>query len=722
MNINKNLSTNQEKQKPHKKNKLVVLNFNLKKEILSYLPVVQVINEIFNLNKKISFAVKKKKYFQIIEEQFEELLKISDFELTKMIHMGTILPSIGETLECTLQIAKYFLFRKFRDYEKFEITWKFISENDLVIIPVIQDAIKINKKIKSFILNRISIAENYNITKNFCECLIANKSITHLDISNCELGIETRNFVFLKDMLAKNNTLKSLFIRNNCIGIYPENIRLLVDGLKANKSIEKLDMSENNNDSSEEISAVFQNYLCCTRKLKELIFENFKLPTKNTVKYLTNGIKCNMSLTTLRLGNIGVYSFDFLDHLGNALKYCCVNIENLSLKQSEKMLSSFKHFNLESFSAGLAKCKNLQMLDICGLELGKRGKDLRCLAEALKELKNLIKLDLSFNFLGADNKNGESIIDALSNCKKLSKLNLSRNYLGASKRCFSALMNSIEKLDCITEISLSHNPIKDQVLSLMDPFTKILNNKKKLTNLDYSNNSNWDINEFMKKFAKGIENNKTIKILDLSSSIRTLDNFIDLASLIKNNNTIEVLIIDHIRISSLEEMVYLCDGLKANTRITELRMNWLGALWTTHNEEFNQEFYNFLSVNEVINTIELQNGFLSGKHYFFKSFCECLKLNKRLVNINIVNDYLLNDSRNLDEIEMLLDVNKIIKKFSIIHDKLERNLYSLKKLRSLVQKFPLVSFGYDHEYLRNNDYNDSNLRYQMFKHQTNNTN
>ncbi len=95
--------------------KLQILNFNLKHEILCFLPMLQVMREMFILSKKILSSVKKIKYIKFIEENFNDLLTKANFHSTKM------LPIIQKFLEIDVseisanEIAQYLLIRKIRD-------------------------------------------------------------------------------------------------------------------------------------------------------------------------------------------------------------------------------------------------------------------------------------------------------------------------------------------------------------------------------------------------------------------------------------------------------------------------------------------------------------------------------------------------------------------------------------------------------------------------------
>lgn len=76
-------------------NKLEFLNFNLKNEIVSFLPVLKVINELFILSKKFAFAIKNKKFFKYIKENFNNLLRKSVFQQAKMQQIIQIFTETG---------------------------------------------------------------------------------------------------------------------------------------------------------------------------------------------------------------------------------------------------------------------------------------------------------------------------------------------------------------------------------------------------------------------------------------------------------------------------------------------------------------------------------------------------------------------------------------------------------------------------------------------------
>ncbi len=548
-----------------------------------------------------------------------------------------------------------------------------------------------------------------------------NKSIECLDISNCSLGYKTENFEFLQDMLANTTTLKSLLLENNKIGRNLENIKLLVKGLEANKSLETLDISKNPL-SSREQSAAFADYLSNTssNSLTELNYEdNLVVSDEESVKVFMNGLKLNKSLKTLKLGFCfyrDMYSFNYFTYLGNALKRCGASIVNLSIRGISN--EENENFSLKAFCDGLAQCKNLQQLELSNCSLGPSVLNATLLAEALKSLKELRALDISENIFSnskysTNNSSLVGIIEALVHCEKLSQLNLESFFINTSdgftsSNFFSSFNEAFQKMHFISKLNISSNFASCSQLSI---FLQTLNCKEKrnLTELNLASNKIGEQSS-MEAFAKEIEANRIITILDLSNNKVSLPNMKFFSRMLKNNSNVEVLKINNMKFR-LDHMIHLCDGLRENKRIREMHFN---DLIIKHDVNALQEieaaficFLDFLKDNETIDTIKLEGFFLSflssnDRKSYFSFFCESLKQNKKLENIYLYGNNLVdvNNSSsvnlvNLDAIESLLDVNEIIKTMIITGNRFEKDQESMKKILVLIKKFPSVNFGYD---------------------------
>jgi len=246
MDIKAKTKISEKKSKPARnKHKLDSLNFNLKNEILSFLPVIQVINQILKLSIQFAYALKEIKYFKNFKANLNELLQESTFQkeiMLPIIESFKIDCGVSET--CAKQISEYLLNRKIRDNRELKIEQKTTEQEDFLNTPCLSTQLKKNKNITSLVFSEIEIASaeggKFNSSsftekiEKICECLMVNKSIINLDISNCYLGDEPKNFAIMQEMLTKNKTLKALNISLTGIGINPENLKLLVEGLKAN--------------------------------------------------------------------------------------------------------------------------------------------------------------------------------------------------------------------------------------------------------------------------------------------------------------------------------------------------------------------------------------------------------------------------------------------------------------------------------------------------------
>lgn len=101
-------------------------------------------------------------------------------------------------------------------------------------------------------------------------------------------------------------------------------------------------------------------------------------------------------------------------------------------------------------------------------------------------------------------------------------------------------------------------------------------------------------------------------------------------------------------------MTCILNGIKENKRCRELYLN---SLRSSQLEAMIRQLRDFLRDNETINTIQLQKRSLFMNLSAFKYFCDSLKQNKTLENLNIENNFLFDiGRRKLDVIEELLEV------------------------------------------------------------------
>ena len=223
--------------------KLEFLNFNLKNEILQYLPVNQVINEMFPISKKFAFAVRKKKYVKKIIDEFTELISLADFSNDKLDPLYHKFLQCGESSKTSAQICEYLVIRKIRDEKSLKL--KRITLEQPTVFRIFCKSLKNHQKLKSLYINDYPISLEFTLTEMIKDSLLSNTSLIYLDFTNAFLGANPKNFEILQELLIENQTLKKLSLNNNMIGEKIENIKFLAAGLSRNKSIEILNLSNN---------------------------------------------------------------------------------------------------------------------------------------------------------------------------------------------------------------------------------------------------------------------------------------------------------------------------------------------------------------------------------------------------------------------------------------------------------------------------------------------
>jgi len=112
------------------KHAFINLNFNLKNEIFAFVyHPKDIINLLFPICKSFSEAVKNKRWYKYIKQEFNELLSKTHFEYTKMQDIMNLFKDKFDSETLAYQLCIYFSLRKLRD--KVDANFFIIEKNDL---------------------------------------------------------------------------------------------------------------------------------------------------------------------------------------------------------------------------------------------------------------------------------------------------------------------------------------------------------------------------------------------------------------------------------------------------------------------------------------------------------------------------------------------------------------------------------------------------------------
>lgn len=220
MENNKNNPENIKKNKCIFSNKLSRISINLRRIILSYVPLQHIINSIIFIDKQTQAVVKSQKIINLIFQNYEKFISNIAFQkesLTALkLNIRSLLKqkntnnSLIDSSNDVYQIAAYFLHKKFNPSP-------------------------VNLNFRSSYLN-FKILSRY---------FLLNSGLIELNLADNNIGLRQNDLHILLLALGENCFLTQLNLANNNLGESVENIRILSLGLAEIRSLKALNLSEN---------------------------------------------------------------------------------------------------------------------------------------------------------------------------------------------------------------------------------------------------------------------------------------------------------------------------------------------------------------------------------------------------------------------------------------------------------------------------------------------
>lgn len=264
--------SSKEEEKNNDDNKFLALKFNLKNEILDFLPLYQLRGRFFGVNKKIIFALRKRKAFIYLKDNYKNMKRIlssnnvipRNILNANLIKNGISLDDIEDTLIYTIlktpenstiklenanqYIELNYIIKILKSMKKifdFNVSgYQSFVTNEKESITLFR-AININNSIEELNFNNCRLGlVNYN-TKNFSIALSNLKSIKSLKIAGCDLCYNPQLFEEFCGVLKNNTTLINLDMESNNIGEKPENVCILMNAFIDNKTLANIKLGYN---------------------------------------------------------------------------------------------------------------------------------------------------------------------------------------------------------------------------------------------------------------------------------------------------------------------------------------------------------------------------------------------------------------------------------------------------------------------------------------------
>ncbi len=222
--------------------KLQELNFNLKNEIICFIPVDQIFNTISFLDKSFANALSKRKIIKIIMQNIREIeyeIYFSDENINEIL---SLFIETGESTIMQYQLCAYLILLKYKYIKR----WEFCSRSDIKNYQVIAFHLAMNKNIAEVEFYQTGIwklEENFRslFSVGFRQC----ENLTSISLIEEKLGQTELSILLFSKSLENNHMLKNIDLTGNLIGRYKNNLFHLTEIIKTNQSLSNINLSSN---------------------------------------------------------------------------------------------------------------------------------------------------------------------------------------------------------------------------------------------------------------------------------------------------------------------------------------------------------------------------------------------------------------------------------------------------------------------------------------------
>ena len=265
--------------------KFTNLNFNLKNEILSFLKIEETLSMIVTLNKRFIIALKKQKYFQMVEKESKKTLKEINFssECLEKIKKSFISQQILEEESKIDELCSYYLKLKYKNDFQLDL-----SETRNIKTNILSEFINSKKNLKFIFLFDNKFGKNENDVKMLSLSLLENTNVNQVYISRNKIGRNLSDLVFISILFLLNNSIELFDFSYNKIGRNLEDVKFLSYGIRFNRGIKYLNLCGNKIDFNENESD-FE--ILCDALMKNMSIEEVDL-SFNKIKNTENNVDC----------------------------------------------------------------------------------------------------------------------------------------------------------------------------------------------------------------------------------------------------------------------------------------------------------------------------------------------------------------------------------------------------------------------------------------------
>lgn len=216
------------------------LNFNIKFEIITFLPIHQIFDTIFLLDKTFFMSLKKRKIMTHIAENKKLIENEISFTKENIKEILGIFKDSKESKTFLKQICAYFLYKKFRFIKR----WNLDSFNGSIDIKVFSFYMAMSNIVDEIYLDKSGIRKKEKYLRIFSNACAKNTKLKAFGIRE-EIGLNDLDMLYISRAITPNINLQELNFSNNLIGKNKTDFVYLAIILKENKNLTKIDLKEN---------------------------------------------------------------------------------------------------------------------------------------------------------------------------------------------------------------------------------------------------------------------------------------------------------------------------------------------------------------------------------------------------------------------------------------------------------------------------------------------
>ena len=402
-------------------------------------------------------------------------------------------------------------------------------------------AVNLANAIRANIFLEVLLLGNNNFQSSSAIIFKALQNISFLKLLDVSNNNMTGKVVYdLADVIANNTSLEGLYLGGNNL---QSSAGVILQALKGVSNVKVLDLDDNN--MSEEVASDLADVIKNNVQLEELRLFNNKLQSSCTV--ILQALKRNSNLKKLNLSDnnmTGKVVYDLADVIANntSLEWLYLGGNNLQssagvILQALKGVSNVKVLDLndnnmsEEVASDLADViKNNVQLEELHLFNNKLQSSCTVILQALKRNSNLKKLNLKGN-----NMTGKvvyDLADVITNNTSLEALLLDGNNL---QSCVDVIFHSLKRSSNLKILDLDNNSLSEEATN---DLADVIRSNTGLEQLSLSNNNLRASADVLLETLSAIS---TLKRLDLSGNNMSGAVVNELASVIKNNVSLEIL-------------------------------------------------------------------------------------------------------------------------------------------------------------------------------------